>query len=59
MTPRDFVYWLQGFMEINEPKSINVEQTKMIKRHLDLVFNQEMDDLIKDWNFSFGPFASC
>lgn len=43
MTSRDFVYWLQGFMEINQPLSITEEQTKIIKNHLALVFKHEID----------------
>ncbi len=38
MTPREFCYWLQGHIEIGEPKALTEEQVKMIKRHLDLVF---------------------
>lgn len=37
MTERDFVYWLQGFFEINKPESITDEQVKVIKEHLDKV----------------------
>ena len=40
MTPRDFVYWLQGFFEITGKESITPEQVKMIKKHLDLVFEK-------------------
>ncbi len=38
MTERDFAYWLQGFFEINNPKTLNEEQTQCIKQQLDLVF---------------------
>jgi hypothetical protein len=37
MTPRDFVYWLQGYFEIIEAKHLAVlsdEQIKIIRRHL-------------------------
>ncbi len=40
LTPEQFVYWLQGFIETSNPKSINKEQTKIIKDHLNLVFNK-------------------
>lgn len=37
MTERDFVYWLQGFAELNaEPPT--VEQWKSIREHLATVF---------------------
>lgn len=41
MTAEQFVYWLQGFMEINEPESIGKTETRIIKDHLALVFKKE------------------
>ena len=41
MTAEQFVYWLQGFMEINEPESIGKTETRIIKDHLALVFEKE------------------
>jgi hypothetical protein len=41
MTPEQFVYWLQGLMELGNPKSLTAEQTTMIKDHLGKVFNRE------------------
>lgn len=46
MTPENFCYWLKGYFEIegNQPRppehadSLNSEQIKMIKTHLDYVF---------------------
>lgn len=43
MTSRDFVYWLQGSFELNEPVTLNEKQTKLIKQHLALVFIHEID----------------
>ena len=43
MTSRDFAYWLQGYFEVSEPKEINEKETKMIKKHLALVFKHEID----------------
>ena len=40
MTPENFCYWLQGFIETSNPKSIDDIQTKIIKDHLQLVFNK-------------------
>ena len=37
MNPRDFVYWLQGFLEIQDPKNISEEQITIIKQHMNLV----------------------
>lgn len=43
MKSRDFVYWLQGFFELQNPEVINKERTEMIKNHLSLVFKHEID----------------
>lgn len=40
---RDFVYWLQGFFEIADPKEMTSAQVDMVKRHLALVFIHEID----------------
>lgn len=48
MTSRDFVYWLQGFIEITKPETINAEQTKVIQNHLNLVFRHEIDPSMGD-----------
>lgn len=40
MTPENFAYWLKGFIEISETKTLNEKQTQIIKDHLDLVFNK-------------------
>ena len=41
MTGIDFVYWLQGFLEIQNPQSINKEQINIIKDHIGLVLKKE------------------
>ncbi len=38
MSSQDFCYWLQGWLEIQNPKTINEIQTQEIKNHLALVF---------------------
>lgn len=43
MTSRDFAYWLQGFFEVSDAKSIDEKQTEAIKRHLALVFKHDID----------------
>jgi hypothetical protein len=43
MTSRDFAYWLQGLFELQNPSYLTVEQTKMVKSHLALVFKHEID----------------
>lgn len=45
MTPRDFVYWLNGFIEINKPESITDAQLEIIKEHLQKVVKYEQLNL--------------
>lgn len=46
MTSRDFVYWLQGFAEINsedmDGSAPTAKQWQVIKNHLNLVFKHEI-----------------
>ncbi len=48
MTSRDFAYWLQGYFEISNPKTISEQETEMIKKHLNLVFKHEIDPSMGD-----------
>lgn len=41
MTPQDFTYWLQGFVEMTEADTISDAQWKMIKDHLKLTMNKQ------------------
>lgn len=53
MQSRDFCYWLQGFFEISgETKEITADQVEMIKKHLNMVFEHEIDP-------SFGKSAEA
>lgn len=40
MTPENFAYWLQGFVELTQGQTPNPAQWKAIKEHLDLVFTK-------------------
>ena len=44
MTTKQFAYWLQGFFEINDPQTINKEQTQIIRDHLNLLFDKITPD---------------
>lgn len=56
MTSRDFCYWLQGYFEIVNPRSLASDQyltnaqVEMVKRHLALVFKHEIDPSIDGGN---------
>ena len=41
MTTEQFVYWLQGYLEVENPECISLKQTQVIKDHLKLVFKKE------------------
>lgn len=40
MNPINFVYWLQGFLEIGDPKSLNEVQIQEIRNHISLVLTK-------------------
>lgn len=40
MEAKDFVYWLNGYLEVANPSTIGEEETKMIKEHLKLVLTK-------------------
>jgi hypothetical protein len=40
LTPELFCYWLQGFMEMQDPKELDCTQTQIIKDHLNEVFDK-------------------
>jgi hypothetical protein len=50
MTSRDFCYWLQGFYELNGDVKITEGQTKVIRKHLNMVFKHEIDPSFGDDN---------
>jgi hypothetical protein len=41
MTSDQFLYWLQGFMEVANPKTLNESQVQIIRDHLNLVFDKK------------------
>lgn len=43
MTAENFVYWLQGYMELANPEIITEEQLSDIKDHLRLAFKDDID----------------
>ena len=45
MTETQFIYWLQGFVEIQDSDTISEKQWLIIKDHLKLVFDKKTPDL--------------
>jgi hypothetical protein len=37
-----FCYWLQGFFEMTKAETMTLEQVKMVKEHLHLVFTHKI-----------------
>ena len=44
MTPEQFTYWLQGFLELQNPETLDTRQIQILKDHLQLVFNKQTPD---------------
>lgn len=40
MNSQDFCFWLQGFLEISDAKTLDEKQLAKVKEHLTLVFTQ-------------------
>lgn len=43
MTSRDFCFWLQGLFEVGRADVLDFDQVKIVRRHLDMVFQHEID----------------
>ncbi len=41
MTPENFIFWLNGFLEIAQPETISKQQILIIKDHVALVLKKE------------------
>lgn len=48
MTTRDFCYWLQGALEISDPKNMDEREINVIKAHLNMVFIPDIDPSMGD-----------
>ena len=48
MQSRDFCFWLQGFLEMSNSKTLDENQTQMLKNHLNLVFIHDIDPSMPD-----------
>lgn len=45
MTERDFIYWLNGFLELSGATELDEKQVKCIKDHLKLVMKKETPEM--------------
>lgn len=43
MNAENFCYWLMGYFELHGAVGMGADQTKCVKRHLDLVFVHDLD----------------
>jgi len=43
MTSKTFIYFLQGYLELANPKTISKKEFKQIKGHLQLAFRDDID----------------
>ena len=43
MTSVEFAYWLQGLFELAGPKTLDERQTRLVRQHLALVFQHDID----------------
>jgi len=43
MTSKQFIYFLQGYLEMADPKTISEKELKKIKGHLQLAFRDDID----------------
>jgi len=48
MTSTNFCYFLQGYLELNNPKTISKEELDKIKGHLKLAFMDDIDPSMGD-----------
>lgn len=56
MSERDFVYWLNGFLENGEPKTLSEEQLKTVRDHLKLVSTKVTpNNYIGQWSHPYSP----
>ena len=44
MTPENFVYWLQGMMELSNTKTLDEGQVQIIKDHIALTISKKTPD---------------
>ena len=56
MTAETFAYWLKGHFELNNSDELTPQQVKIIKEHLNLVFNKVTPNIPLDNDFKQLPY---
>jgi hypothetical protein len=67
MTAENFVYWLQGYLELSEGNFLSPKQVKIVKDHIGLVLKKvtpEYEPMLKRGvistrGFTGTPVAGC
>jgi hypothetical protein len=63
MNERDFIYWLQGFLELSGAKTLNEQQVKIVKDHIALVMTKVTPNtIVGTENITipqFSPIVTC
>lgn len=55
MSPENFAYWLQGFLELSGSDDLTQQQVFQIRQHLALVFDKKIVDPYKGNGTFFTP----
>lgn len=45
MNERDFIYWLQGYLELSNASELTAEQVQIVKDHIKLVMEKKTPSL--------------
>jgi len=45
MTPENFVYWLQGYLELTDNPHLDAQQVKIIQEHVSLVLTKKTENI--------------
>ena len=58
MTAENFIYWLQGFMEIADPSRLDEKEIKVIRDHINLVLTKVTPNntLSRRYYYTFRSF---
>lgn len=57
MSPENFLYWLQGYLEISGAKELNEEQLKCVKDHIKLALTKVTPAIWIDQGSSGGAIT--